>query len=52
MLDFANDAGIIERAFSRYYRTVILSGETDPDKLHDIEAAVMACNVFTLNDME
>ena len=52
ILDFANDAGIIERAFSRYYRTVILSGETDPDKLHDIEAAVMACNVFTLNDAE
>lgn len=36
VLDFANKAETIEKAFSRFYRTTILSGETDPNKLYDL----------------
>ena len=40
ILDFLNDSDGIEFAFSDYYRTTILSGETDPNKLHDLTAAL------------
>ena len=30
----------MEKAFSRYYRTTILSGETDPNKLYDLVATL------------
>lgn len=36
VLDFANKTSVIEEAFSNYYRTTILSSETDPNKLYDI----------------
>lgn len=51
ILDFANDAGTITDAFSRYYRTAVLSGETDPDELRGLEAAVMDCGVFTRDEV-
>ena len=38
VLDFMNDAETIETAFADYYRTTILSEETDPNKLHDLKA--------------
>ena len=36
VLDFANDPEVIRNAFSRYYKTTLLVGETDPNKLHDL----------------
>ena len=47
VLDFANKTSIIEEAFSRYYRTTILSGETDPNKLYDIIALMESCQVYS-----
>ncbi len=47
VLDFANKTAIIEEAFSRYYRTTILSGETDPNKLYDIIAILDGYQVYT-----
>ena len=38
VLDFMNDVDTIEAAFADYYRTTILSEETDPNKLHDLKA--------------
>ena len=38
VLDFANDADAIERAFADYYRTTVLSEQTDPNRLHDLQA--------------
>lgn len=38
VLDFANKTSVIEESFSKYYRTTILSGETDPNKLYDLIA--------------
>ena len=40
VLDFMNDTDAIRDAFSDYYRTTILSDETDPDKLHDLKATL------------
>jgi type I restriction enzyme R subunit len=46
VLDFANDAETIEAAFSDYYRTTILSEETDPNRLHDLQARLYRAEVF------
>ncbi len=47
ILDFANDADAIERAFADYYRTTVLAEETDPNKLHDLANELRAFGVFT-----
>jgi type I restriction enzyme, R subunit len=46
VLDFLNDAETIELAFADYYRTTILSEETDPNKLHDLKASLDAHQVY------
>ena len=46
VLDFANDVDTIEAAFAPYYRTTILSEETDPDRLHDLKAALDGYQVY------
>lgn len=52
VLDFANKISIIEEAFSRYYRTTILSGETDPNKLYDIIALMEEYQVYSQAHVE
>ena len=51
-MDFANKTSIIEEAFSRYYRTTILSGETDPNKLYDIIALMEGYQVYSAEHVE
>jgi type I restriction enzyme R subunit len=51
VLDFANDADTIQAAFADYYRTTILARETDPDRLHDLEADLAARQVYTDADV-
>ena len=46
VLDFQNEADTIEKAFAPYYRTTILSEETDPNKLHDLKADLDAYEVY------
>ena len=46
VLDFMNDADTIEAAFADYYRTTILSEETDPNKLHDLKADLDGYQVY------
>ena len=46
VLDFMNDADAVQAAFSDYYRTTILAEETDPDKLHDLKAALDGYQVY------
>jgi type I restriction enzyme R subunit len=46
VLDFMNDIDTIEAAFSDYYRTTILADETDPNKLHDLKAALDGYQVY------
>ena len=52
VLDFANKLEIIEESFSRYYRTTILSGETDPNKLYDLVATMEGDQVYSGDDVE
>ena len=52
VLDFANDEDAIKAAFEPYYQTTILSGETDPDKLHDLQSALDACQVYDPDQVE
>ena len=47
MLDFANDTDAIVGAFSRYYRTTILSAETDPNQLSDLIQTIEQHQVYT-----
>ena len=46
VLDFMNEADTIQEAFADYYRTTILSEETDPNKLHDLKAALDNYQVY------
>jgi type I restriction enzyme R subunit len=46
VLDFMNDADTIQEAFADYYRTTILSEETDPNKVHDLKAALDGYQVY------
>jgi len=47
VLDFQNAAETIQQAFADYYRTTILSRETDPNKLHTLKSELDACQVYT-----
>jgi len=46
VLDFMNDVDTIQQAFADYYRTTILAEETDPNKLHDLKAALDGYQVY------
>ena len=46
VLDFMNDPEIIQMAFEPYYRTTLLSQETDPNKLHDLKAGLDGYEVY------
>jgi type I restriction enzyme R subunit len=52
VLDFANDTDTIRMAFEDYYRTTILSDETDPNKLHDLKATLDGLQVYTSEQVE
>jgi len=52
VLDFMNDADTIQLAFADYYRTTILSEETDPDKLHDLKAALDSYQVYGSGEID
>ena len=47
VLDFTNDADSIQAAFAPYYRTTILSEETDPNRLHDLRSALDGYQVYS-----
>ena len=52
VLDFMNDSDTIADAFSDYYRTTILSEETDPNKLHDLKGVLDGLQVYTWSQVE
>ena len=47
VLDFLNDANTIREAFADYYRATILADETDPNKLHDLQADLDRAQVYS-----
>src|SRR5262245_251110 len=52
VLDFLNDSDTIQKAFSDYYRTTILSEETDPNKLHDLKGEMDGYQVYAPEQIE
>ena len=52
VLDFMNDADTIREAFEPYYRTTVLADETDPDKLHDLQADLDGYEVYSKAQMD
>jgi type I restriction enzyme R subunit len=47
VLDFQNDTEGIKLSFQDYFRTTILSEETDPNKLNDLKRALDGAQVYT-----
>jgi type I restriction enzyme R subunit len=47
VLDFQNNSEAITFAFQDYYRTTLLAEETDPNKLHDLKAALDTAQVYS-----
>ncbi len=52
VLDFQNNSAAITFAFQDYYRTTLLAEETDPNKLHDLKAALDGAQVYSPEDVE
>jgi len=52
VLDFFNDPDMIRDAFADYYRTTILSEETDPNKLHDLMGDLDGYQVYAWEQVE
>ncbi len=52
VLDFLNDTDTIRDAFSNFYRTTILSEETDPNKLHDLQADLDGVQVYSQEQID
>ena len=52
VLDFMNAADTIQEAFADYYRTTILSEETDPNTLHDLKAALDNYQAYADTEIE
>ena len=51
VLDFANEANEIQEAFAEYYETTLLSEETDPNLLYEIEHELLDFGVFAEHDV-
>jgi len=52
VLDFQNDTETVKAAFSQYYRTTILADETNPNKLHDLQADLDNAQVYAPDQVE
>lgn len=52
VLDFANDVEVIQEAFQTYYKTTILSAETDPNKLNDLINKLEKYQVYSNDDVD
>ena len=52
VLDFMNSTDVIQESFADYYRTTILSDETDPNKLHDLKAGLDQPQVYSQEEVD
>ena len=52
VLDFANEAEEIRQAFEPYYETTLLSEETDPNLLYEVQDRLLNYGVFAADDVE
>ena len=47
VLDFLNDTETIRESFANFYRATILADETDPNRLHDLQANLDGAQVYS-----
>lgn len=52
VLDFQNNIETITLAFQDYYRATLLAEETDPNKLHDLKAALDGAQVYSPDQVQ
>lgn len=52
VLDFANDPEDIREAFQRYYKTTLLEGESDVNKLNDLIETIERASFYTEDDRD
>ena len=52
VLDFLNDADAIQEAFAPFYRSTVLADETDPNKLHDLQADLDGTQVYSREQID
>ena len=52
VLDFMNDTDTIREAFQDFYRTTVLSDETDPNKLHDLKGSLDGFQVYEATQID
>jgi len=52
ILDFQDNAAAVEAAFADYYKTTLLSEETDPNKLHDLRDSLDQLRVYSWEQVE
>jgi len=52
VLDFQDNADAVQAAFADYYKTTLLSQESDPNKLHDLRDDLDKLEVYTWPQVE
>jgi type I restriction enzyme, R subunit len=52
VLDFMNDTETIRASFDTFYRTTVLSDETDPNRLHDLKATLDGYQIYAPAQIE
>ena len=52
VLDFMNDSETIRASFETFYRTTILSDETDSNRLHDLKAVLDGYQVYQTSQID
>ena len=52
VLDFANDAELIQKSFEPYYERTSLKEATDPNLLYDLQTRLEGYRIYTAEDME
>ena len=52
ILDFQDNAAAVEAAFADYYKTTLLSEETEPNKLHDLRDSLDQLRIYSWEQVE
>lgn len=52
VLDFMNDSDTIRDSFAQFYRATILSDETDPNKLHDLQGDLDGAQIYSDEEID
>ncbi|GGD68497.1 type I restriction endonuclease subunit R [Emticicia aquatilis] len=52
VLDFVNEPEAILEAFQPYYTSTLLTGETDPHKLYDLDTEIKSFHLFTKYELD